>query len=56
MVELIDDLRFYVLFNIISVISARLAADNESLGAMEPRLRLKSSPSKAGSNPGPLDQ
>ena len=35
-----DDLRFYILFNNISVISGRLAVDNERLCAMEPRLRL----------------
>ena len=35
-----DDLRFYVLCNSISVISGRWADDNERLCAMEPRLRL----------------
>ena len=34
-----DDLRFYVLFNSISVISGRRADDNERLYAMEPHLR-----------------
>ena len=36
-----DVLRFYVLFNSISVILGRWAGDNERLCAMEPRLRLK---------------
>ena len=39
----LDDLRFYVLFNSISVISGRWAGDNERLCAMEPRLRLRRS-------------
>ena len=43
-----DDLRFYVLFNSISVISGRWADDNERLCAMEPRLRLKRSSPQAG--------
>ena len=33
-----DVLRFYVLFNSISVISGRWADDNERLCAMEPRI------------------
>ena len=33
-----DNLRFYDLFNSISVISGRWADDNEMLCAMEPRL------------------
>ena len=37
----IDDLRFYVLCNSISVISGRCDVDNERLCAMEPRLRLR---------------
>ena len=36
-----DDLRFYVLFNSISVISRRCWDDNERLCAMEIRLRMK---------------
>ena len=36
-----DDLRFYVLFNSISVISGRCLDDNERLCAMELRLRLR---------------
>ena len=36
-----DDLRFYVLFNSISVISGRCMDDNERLCAMEVRLRLR---------------
>ena len=35
-----NDLRFYVLFNGISVISGKLEADNERLCAMEPCLRF----------------
>ena len=36
-----DDLRFYVLFNSISVISGRWDGDTERLYAMEPRFRLE---------------
>ena len=36
-----DDLRFYVLFNSISVISGRCIDVNERLCAMELRLRLR---------------
>ena len=36
-----DDLRFYVLFNSISVISGRCLGDNERLCAMELRLRMR---------------
>ena len=36
-----DDLRFYVLFNSISVISGRCLDDNERLCAMGLRLRLR---------------
>ena len=35
-----DDLRFYVVFNSISVISGRCLDDNERLSAMELRLRF----------------
>ena len=38
---MMDDLRFYVLFNSISVISGRCLDDNERLCAMELRLRLR---------------
>ena len=34
-----DDLRFYVIFNSVSVISGRREVDNERLCAMELRLR-----------------
>ena len=47
-----DDLRFYVLFNSISVISGRLKVDNERIYAIEPRLRLKRYPPPAGLEPG----
>ena len=50
------DLRFYVLFNSISVISRRLAGDNERLCAMEPHIRLRRFRLERGSNSGPLDQ
>ena len=43
-----DDLRFNVLFNSISVISGQWADDTERLCAMEPRLRLKRSSPQAG--------
>ena len=36
-----DNLRFYVLFNSISVISGPWLGDNERLCAMEPRLQLE---------------
>ena len=51
-----DDLRFYVLFNSVSVISGRWADDNERLCAMEPGLRLGRFGLEQGSNPGLLDQ
>ena len=40
-----DDLRFYVLLNSISVISGQCLDDNERLCAMELRLRLRRFPS-----------
>ena len=43
-----DDLRFYILFNSISVISGRLTGDKERLCAMKFRLRLKKLPPPAG--------
>ena len=36
-----DDLRFYVLFNTVSVISGQWEVDNERLCAMQLRLRLR---------------
>ena len=47
-----DNLRFYVLFNRISVLSGRFLDDNERLCAMEHRLRLERFPSQAGLEPG----
>ena len=47
-----NDLRFYVLVNSISVISGRWLGNYERLCAMEPRLRLKKSLSQAGLEPG----
>ena len=47
----VDDLRFYILFNSISVISGPWADDNERLCAMEPRLRLGRFRLEWGSNP-----
>ena len=44
----IDDLRFYVLFNSISVKSGRWVGDHERLCAMEPCLCLNGSPPLAG--------
>ena len=51
---LMDDLRFYILFNSISVISRQWANDNERLYAMEPRLWLRLHLER-GSNLGPLE-
>ena len=51
-----DDLRFYVLVNSISVISGKWEDDNERLCAMEPRLRLNKSSPLSGLNSRPLDQ
>ena len=51
-----DDLRFYVLFNSISVISGRWEVDNERQCAMEPCLRLRRFRLEQGSNSRPLDQ
>ena len=45
-----DDLRFYVLFNNISVISGQWEVDNERLCAMELRLRLSRFRFERGSN------
>ena len=54
-----NDLRFYVLFNSISVISGRWEVDNERLCAMELRLQLRGFRLERGlnfSSGGPLDQ
>ena len=56
LIEWMDDLRFHVLFNSISVISGRWADDNERLCAMEHRLRLRIFNLERGQNPGPLAQ
>ena len=45
-------LRFYILFNSISVISGRFAGDNERLCAKEPHLRLKGFPPQTVHEPG----
>ena len=45
-----DDLRFYVLFNSISVISGQWEVHNERLYAMELSLRLRRFPLKRGLN------
>ena len=47
-----NDLRFYLLLNSISVISGRRLGNNERLCAMEPRLRLKKFLPQAGLKPG----
>ena len=54
--EWMDDLRFYVLFNSISVIAGRWAGDNERLCEMEPRIRFRKFRLGRGSNSGPPDQ
>ena len=46
-----DDFRFYVLYNSISVISGQWVGDNGRLCAMEPYLRLKRSLPQAGLKP-----
>ena len=48
-----EDLRLYVLFNSILVISGRWLDDNERLCAMELRLRLERFLSQAGIEPSP---
>ena len=53
---MMDDLRFYVLFNSNSVISGRCLDDNERLCAMELRLRLRRFHLECGSNSVWLDQ
>ena len=52
---MMDDMRFYVLFNSVSVISRRLKVDNERLCNGAPFTVEKISP-RAGIEPGPLDQ
>ena len=52
----LDYLRFYVLFNSISVILGLWTNCNKSLCAMEPRLRLGKFHYKRGSNSRPLDK
>ena len=47
-----DDLRFWVPFKSVSVISGMWVGDNERLCAMEPRVRLKRSSTHAGFEPG----
>ena len=51
-----DDLRFDVLFNSISVISGRLVDGNERLCVLKPRLRLRRFRLERGSNSESLDQ
>ena len=51
-----DDLLFYVLFNIILVISGQWEADNERLCATELRLQLRRFHLERGSNLGSQDQ
>ena len=51
-----DDMRFYVIFNSISVISGQLEVNNERLCAIELRLRLREFCLERGSNFCPLDQ
>ena len=54
--QYLDDLRFYVLSNSISVISGQVTDDNERLCAMKPRLRVRRFRLEQGSDSGPLDQ
>ena len=49
------DLRFYVLFSSISVISGRWADDNGRLSEMEPCLPLRRFRLKQGSSSGPQE-
>ena len=51
-----DDLRFYVFFNIFSVISGLWPDDDERLCAMKPRLHLRKFGFERGSNSVPQDQ
>ena len=51
-----DDLRFYLLVNSISVISEEWVDNNEMLCAMEPLLQLKRSLHQVGFGPELLDQ
>ena len=51
-----DDLRFYILFNSISVISGGWVADNDRLCAVESHLWLKRFHLEGGLNSGLLDQ
>ena len=51
-----DDLRYYVLCDSISVISGRCEVGNERLCAMEARLRLRRFRLQRGSNSRSLDQ
>ena len=46
-----DDLRFYILFNRMSVISGRRTDNNGRLCAMEPHLRLEKIPPVEGLEP-----
>ena len=49
-----DDLRFYILFNSISVVSGQWAGDNERLCAVEPSSPLKRSLLQVGLESGTL--
>ena len=55
MYEWRNDLRFYIIFHGISVISGRGGSDNERPCAIEPRLLMERIPPPAGFEPGPLD-
>ena len=56
LIRWMDDLRFLVLFNSISVISGQWYVHYERLCAMEPRLHLKRIHLERESNSGPPDQ
>ena len=51
-----DDFRFYVLFNNISVISGRCEVDNEKAVCNGNPFTVEKISPRAGSNSGPLDQ
>ena len=53
---MMDDVRFYVIFNVISFISRRWKVDNERLCAMEFRFTVEKISPPAGIELGPLDQ
>ena len=49
--EWLDDMRVYLIFNSISVISGQWIGDNEMLYALKPLLRMKMFPNPVGLEP-----